>query len=166
MYFDYSKAMITPWGRADYVKHIQKGVLWVGTPSHGGLLVSKSVAKKSLTPQARMCGWRWGDYYAYEEDCEYAVAFLERPEWAVQADSLTGSKTDLDGLKAIVERWSPRYFTITQEEIDEFLQGENPQVGQKLILRNSSIPYVVVETVRPLVGVYQGKRYRIPSVCL
>ncbi len=35
-------------------------------------------------------------------------------------------------------------------------------VGQKVALENSSIPWVVLTSIKPLLGIYGGMRYRIP----
>lgn len=76
--------MNTPWSKADHVETIEKGVHWVSTPSHGGLMVSLAKAKQVLSPDAirvaypgEFCG-----YVCFEEDCSFAVAFYEHPEWA------------------------------------------------------------------------------------
>lgn len=73
--------MNTPWGRSDSIERIQRGVSWVGTPSHGGLAVAKGVAEKLLSPEALKVAEAWADYYFFEEDCDYTVAFYEQPEW-------------------------------------------------------------------------------------
>jgi Domain of unknown function (DUF7007) len=73
--------MNTPWGKADQVTKIEPGVSWVSTPSHGGLMIANGTAAKYLTPKAIEFGERYGSYVAFEEDCAYAIAFFQNPNW-------------------------------------------------------------------------------------
>lgn len=84
--------MNTPWGRSDSCIPIECGVSWVGTPSHGGLAVTARAAERLLSIRALsslpghiMCE-RCEGYYFFEEDCAYAIAFYEHPEWRRQLD--------------------------------------------------------------------------------
>jgi hypothetical protein len=70
----------TPWGVADYVKQIARGISWVSTPSHGGFLIGSGAAKTYLTEQARKHGAVFGSYLAFEEDCDAAIVLYEHPE--------------------------------------------------------------------------------------
>lgn len=83
----------TPWGKADGVREIMRGVRWVNTPGHGGLGVAHSAAEKLLTSAARRLGDYAGGYYWYEEDVQCAIPFFEHPEWA-HALGHTGGKED------------------------------------------------------------------------
>lgn len=69
----------SPWGKVDYEKKHQRGVTFVSTASHGGLLVSKGFAKKFLSEAAQKRGMPWGGYLAYEEDCLRAIVEYELP---------------------------------------------------------------------------------------
>lgn len=78
--------MNTPWGKSDSRTKIQRGVSWVGTPSHGGLAVTNKAAKQFLSEKARSFGTdhayvEEAPYYFFEEDCAYAIAFYEHPGW-------------------------------------------------------------------------------------
>jgi hypothetical protein len=81
--------MNTPWGVSQQVETIARGIHWVSTAGHGGLMVSHAAAKKLLSPKAfevahpGMCG----GYLCFEEDCSYAVAFFEHPEWKRHLDA-------------------------------------------------------------------------------
>lgn len=81
----------TPWGVSQQVETIARGIHWVSTAGHGGLMVSHGEAKKLLSPKAfevahpGMCG----GYLCFEEDCSYAVAFFEHPEWKRFLDKLS-----------------------------------------------------------------------------
>ncbi|MGI0133671.1 MAG: DUF7007 domain-containing protein [Candidatus Micrarchaeaceae archaeon] len=80
--------MNTPWGSSDSIEKIQFGVSWVGTPSHGGLAVSLGQAKKLLSQHAIDCAFpgQSHGYVFFEEDCNYAIAFYEHPEWKRHLD--------------------------------------------------------------------------------
>ncbi|MDH5181134.1 MAG: hypothetical protein OEZ39_14140 [Gammaproteobacteria bacterium] len=41
-------------------------------------------------------------------------------------------------------------------------QNRKVEIGQKIGIINSTIPWVVIMSRRPLVGEYDGKRYRVP----
>ena len=69
--------MFTPWGQSDYTEQLEPGVLRVGTPSHGGLMITRTYAEKHLSPEARERGMSCGIYLAYEEDCNWCIAAYE-----------------------------------------------------------------------------------------
>ena len=71
--------MLTPWGMSQQHVVIEPGLHDVSTASHGGFLVSKSWADKHLTNEAKEAGWEWGNYYAFEEDCDWAIVVFEHP---------------------------------------------------------------------------------------
>lgn len=84
--------MNTPWGKSDSRVAIERGVSWVGTPSHGGLAITAGRAVKTLTGRAvtiamiAVYGTEWvnlpnSSYLFFEEDCLYAIPFYEHPEW-------------------------------------------------------------------------------------
>jgi hypothetical protein len=80
--------MKTPWGTADEILRITRGVSWVNTPSHGGLMVANGTAQKSLTPKAIEYSEKFGNYIAYEEDCAYAIPFFQNPQWKRLLDEI------------------------------------------------------------------------------
>jgi hypothetical protein len=71
--------MNTPWGHSDYEKKLERGLTWVSTPSHGGFLIGRALAARLLTPAATACGNKFGNYLAYEEDCDAAIILYELP---------------------------------------------------------------------------------------
>lgn len=80
--FNYQKAMPTQWGKADDVKPLAEGTYFVQTPSHGGVMMGKTVAQRHLTAPARAVGKLWANnWLTFEEDCELAVVIYEHPEW-------------------------------------------------------------------------------------
>lgn len=85
--FNYKFALPTPWGKADTVHKLMKGVIEVGTPTHGGILVGRAVARKLLSPQAQCIGFSWGQYLAFEEDCACYAFIYENA--AIYAEHFT-----------------------------------------------------------------------------
>ncbi|MFH1609245.1 MAG: hypothetical protein ABID40_01270 [Candidatus Bipolaricaulota bacterium] len=79
--------MPTPWGPAQHIGRTQGGALWVSTAGHGGLLVPKSLAAKRLSDFALGAGHPFGNYYAYEEDCDWAVVGAEAPDLVASVPS-------------------------------------------------------------------------------
>lgn len=67
------------WGRPDHCKKLAPGVYTVDTPSHGGIMVSASVASKVLSPEtlAHCSGLLENGYYQFEEDCDAAIPLVE-----------------------------------------------------------------------------------------
>jgi hypothetical protein len=55
--------MRTPWGTSDYRKEYASGIVFYGTPSHGGFKLDE--ARNALIP----ADWRRWDGW-YEEDCD------------------------------------------------------------------------------------------------
>jgi hypothetical protein len=96
--------VITPWGVSDYEKKFERGLTWVGTPSHGGFLVGKAYARKHLTPAAVAEGQPFGQYLAYEEDCDAAIVLYELP----QTREGFSDVTDADLVESL-SRWHPKY---------------------------------------------------------
>jgi len=96
--------MQTPWGNSDSEKRYERGLTWVGTPSHGGFLVGKAYARKHLSPAAQAEGESFGQYLAFEEDCDATIILFELPQTWEGFNNI--NPTDL--LDSLC-RWHPRY---------------------------------------------------------
>jgi len=73
----------SPWGKVQQSYQLELGVSWVSTAGHGGLMCSRAVGESKLSPRARLCvSSRFGGYFCFEEDCDYAVALFDVPVWA------------------------------------------------------------------------------------
>lgn len=113
------KGQYTPWGEAQYVCNIRRGVRWYVTAGHGGLAVSPGVAEKELSPAAVKLGESYGNYVWYEEDVAWAIPFYERPEWEEAAVKKMGGEVRTQEEKEkIIREYFPEYFelrkTLTQ----------------------------------------------------
>lgn len=71
--------MITPWGQSQHQYIITEGVYEVDTAGHGGILVRAAIATHLLSKAAIAKGWKWGQWIAYEEDCDWALFAYEQP---------------------------------------------------------------------------------------
>lgn len=70
----------TPWGYADQVDEIgDKGILFVSTPSHGGLFVPDELITQ-MPAELRGSNSYSGKGNWFEEDCEWAIPVLAFPE--------------------------------------------------------------------------------------
>lgn len=73
--------MWTPWGTADFIEHIAPGVDVVATPSHGGVRVLESLARKNFSKIALSQAFVQCEngYYWFEEDAAWAIVRCEMP---------------------------------------------------------------------------------------
>ena len=99
-------AINSPWGLSQGPTHkITRGVVFIHTPSHGGLGVAKSTARKLLSDAALLCANYFNGYYWFEEDCQCCIAFLEHPEWSTKL-GFSGTENDY---KSSVDNSYPQY---------------------------------------------------------
>ena len=85
----------TPWGASDYQERIAPGIIFYGTPSHGGYHLSPTLQARMPECLRIESGW-------YEEDCDWArvpVAFPSSfpPEVLPQA-------------RETLKNWAPRAY--------------------------------------------------------
>jgi hypothetical protein len=64
--------MQTPWGKSDHKHVYAPGIVFYGTPGHGGIKVSKHVLAVMPPQYVNRSGW-------YEEDCEVTKVILAFP---------------------------------------------------------------------------------------
>ena len=101
--------MNTPWGKADHICKLAEGVYSVGTPSHGGLMVRKEVAGRDLTDAAYRRGDPFGDFMAYEEDCDFCIPMFEREDWLLTWNQMEGGTTTTKRLFHSLSAWNADY---------------------------------------------------------
>lgn len=107
--------MNTPWGKADSIQRIARGLSFVGTPSHGGFMVADGFARKHLSAAALLRGKRFGSYYAFEEDCDAFIILLEIPS------SRQGTVTDESKIIKALSLWHADY--LIQRGIEPDAEG-------------------------------------------
>ena len=63
------EGMRTPWGKAQSVTQVVPGMMFVGTPGHGGIKLSVKLNK--LVPDYMRAKGGW-----YEEDCDWSIPYV------------------------------------------------------------------------------------------
>lgn len=101
--------MNTPWGKSDSKTTVTRGISFVGTPSHGGFAVTPSAALKFLSTSAVSRALKYGSYYFFEEDCDYAIVMLELLEKAKSLLAVLGTIPTRESLIASLSRWHADY---------------------------------------------------------
>lgn len=104
----------SPWGKIDNVLSIMRGVSIVGTPSHGGLRITRkalqayAVDAEDLTKHAIPMG----DYMFFEEDCDMPLALFDMPLVLRKYAELINQneRTMFESYKASVKHWHAYYF--------------------------------------------------------
>ena len=67
----------SPWGKIQHRQKLCAGVHSVSTESHGGIMVNADMAEAFLSQEAIKCGFRYHNFYCFEEDCDAPVAIRE-----------------------------------------------------------------------------------------
>jgi hypothetical protein len=82
----------TPWGTSDYSKSYTRGIVFYGTPGHGGFRVSRTMNERipDCLRQATARGDGW-----YEEDCEWAKIAIAFPQFFTKPGELDQAKLTL-----------------------------------------------------------------------
>lgn len=92
----------TPWGMADSVKTIAKGIIFVSTPGHGGFRLDQKRQAKVPDYMRTPDGW-------YEEDCEWSIVATVFPECF--------SETNLGLAKKTLKNYYPDSFAKFYESV-------------------------------------------------
>jgi hypothetical protein len=120
-------AMLTPWGKADSQRVVYEAhgsrVWRVSTPGHGGMMMSRRLARRMLSRKAYSIGCEWGDWLTFEEDCEWAAFVYEYPnvyaefqrremwpEFVGEHPEYASPSYWQAEAKWVLERWWPEYF--------------------------------------------------------
>lgn len=95
------------WGQPDRVKQVAPGVLWITTPSHGGIVLSNERNAQMPEDMRR-------DDAAYEEDCNWALPILAFDLAAALAaiESIPGQTGETIVMQAIktIQHWHPKVY--------------------------------------------------------
>jgi len=136
--------MNTPWGQSQSIESIGRGIRWVSTASHGGLMVAVGIAKKVLSEQAINLAFPGtsGGYVCFEEDCSYAIAFHEHPEW----------KRHLD--RKVLAEWQ-----CSNLEPDSYMGKAKAEAVPKLIAETSKSDNAIREDMRAAVAAWNPEYF-------
>jgi hypothetical protein len=154
----------TPWGRADTAYFLAPGVVWYSTPGHGGLGIGAQAAKKLLSAKARFLSESWSGAYWFEEDCGWALAFIEHPEWEHAFQKVAGGTKihSKEEMKELVQRYYPKYFEAL--DIKEPPHWKDLKVSDTVWFysKDPAGAYNVIRT-NPVALQRDGKVYRAPT---
>ena len=70
--------METIWGKADSVRTVATGIVFVSTPSHGGYILSKE-RMDEMPEQYKVCSYTKNN--CFEEDCSWCAVVLAFPQY-------------------------------------------------------------------------------------
>jgi len=147
----------TPWGDLDDDPELfVDGVSFVTTPSHGGLKISIEFAEKHMSDAAIRRGVLLNGNLFYEEDCAWAIAVFDLPEyWFDMVKSGFPYHFDdveaLDkALKDILRTTYPDYLAETGMMLDGFVsqvyinQRENEEAND-ITVANWDMPNFIIK---------------------
>lgn len=63
----------SPWGKVQHVETVQRGIYRVHTARHGGYMIAKGIAVRSI-PKVEQVAIKYGGYFCFEEDCAAYIA--------------------------------------------------------------------------------------------
>ena len=140
--------MQTPWGKSDYSKSYGRGVIFYGTPSHGGFHVSTKFNKTIPDHLRRADGW-------YEEDCDWCLVATAFPD--------RFNEQELVDAKGTLKNWYPEIF---EKQYNCVLQpGESFKKDEKQFLLDHANDYLALSAAgdwhenvpEGMVGVFAGR---------
>jgi len=105
----------SPWGEVQTCDTLCTGVFLVSTASHGGTMVARDVSD-FLSPAARKCGFRQGDFLCFEEDCQESVVLrelLDKKLWAVP-DRIKDKAAFEENINKSIREYNPDYWRARQ----------------------------------------------------
>lgn len=102
----YASPKSSPWGKPDQTDVLANGIFWVGTPGHGGMMISNKAAEQVLSPEAIAQGEKHGSFLAYEEDAQWAIPQLELQAQGIMPKD---KMVEEDKLMGSLSRWNADY---------------------------------------------------------
>lgn len=129
----------TPWGKSDYTKVLYPGIVWYGTPSHGGVHVAPSF---NATIHA---AWRNPDGW-YEEDEDWAVVAHHFPN-LFPGETARALRTLID--------WKPDAYQV--------VTGERLRPEESYILRQRAFQKSTRDKMVCVAAIQEGKMVRVTA---
>jgi len=106
------KGPSTPWGRAQYSLTFARGVASVGCAGHGGIRVSRGLAKKKILPEVLKAAIETPGYFWFEEDCAYSLVVLSMKDLFFDPQIIESAKNSARNY------FPEEYELITGEKVD------------------------------------------------
>ncbi|MDD4616022.1 MAG: hypothetical protein PHW76_02750 [Alphaproteobacteria bacterium] len=124
------KAIHTPWGLADHEKTYADGIVFYGTPSHGGLKLDAERNAKVHPALREQDGW-------YEEDCAWAKVAFTFPE--------AFPETEREVVVQTLKNWFPdEYEAVTGTVL---ALGESRIKDERYFLREHADDWIVISAI-------------------
>lgn len=106
----------SPWGEIQDSDTLCPGIFLVTTASHGGTMVSRE-SEAYLSPAARKCGIREGDFLCFEEDSDEHVVLrelLDRKLWNIPTDVKDPAQFE-ETLNRSIQEYHPEYWAAREK---------------------------------------------------
>lgn len=87
----------TPWGTADRVRYHAEGIVFYGTPSHGGFKLDRQ--RNAAVPDYMRAPGGW-----YEEDCDWAIVVVVHPI------AFKDDPKALEDARDSLRNWQPEHY--------------------------------------------------------
>lgn len=118
----YYEPAYSPWGEVQSYTLIAKGIFDVNTDFHGGVLILKEYAEQLLTEEARKCGFAYGRYFCFEEDCAAPVAKRELLDKGIMKAPVNeyykeGEYSEI--INGYIKRWNPEYWKSREQRLQK-----------------------------------------------
>jgi len=131
MTFLNERPVLTPWGVADYAREYAEGIVFYGTPSHGGFKLDRERNAKVHPALRERDGF-------YEEDCAWAKVAFTFPNVFSEKDREAAIRTLKD--------WCPdEYEAVTGETL---APGDSHIKDQRLFHECHAQDWVVISAIR------------------
>lgn len=124
----------SPWGAIDWIETLAPGFDMVGTPSHGGIMVSRD-ASFMLSAAARKCGAWNGGYLCFEEDSEEYVVLrelLDKKLWSIP-ERIKDPAAFEDSINQVVQSYHPEYWKAREVRLQK--EARQPQHPKSSMIR-------------------------------
>jgi len=141
----------TPWGRSDSITKASEGVVWVTTPSHGGVHLSAEVNAEMPEYMRSADGW-------YEEDCKWCLPVVALGAARIAPDHPKGLADIEDIANKVMRTWYRKAW-------ERFTWGTDSPSWQRVtgktlidpVYKSRPVPGNPIETVRHSHGPQYGK---------
>ncbi|WP_420404216.1 DUF7007 domain-containing protein [Nisaea sp.] len=121
----------TPWGKADYEKVYAEGIVFYGTPSHGGFKLDRERNAKVHPALRERDGF-------YEEDCAWAKVAFTFPDVFSEKDREAAIRT--------LKEWYPDEYETVAGVI--LAPGESHAKDERLFLERHANDWIVISAIR------------------
>lgn len=126
-----NKIVTTPWGKADHEKIYAYGIVFYGTPSHGGFKLDR--IRNAQVPAALRERGGW-----YEEDCAWAKVVYAFPDLFSEDDRASAVKT--------LKGWYPDAWEAVTGTV--LAPGESHIKDERLFLEDHARDWIVISAIR------------------